>query len=50
MPSGEETLSVSSPLGIPDDFILAIPGDHFETPCHLMGKSENAVEVSFTKR
>jgi diguanylate cyclase (GGDEF)-like protein len=44
------TLSVSSPLGIPDDFILAIPVDHFEMPCHVSGKSEHAVEVSFTKR
>lgn len=44
------TLSVSSPLGIPDDFVLVIPGDHFETPCHVTGKSEHAVEVSFTKR
>lgn len=44
------TLSVSSPLGIPDDFILVIPGDHFEMPCHVTGKSEHAVEISFTKR
>lgn len=44
------TLSVSTPLGIPDDFILAIPVDHFEMPCHVTGKSEHAVEVSFTKR
>lgn len=44
------TLSVPSPLGIPDDFILAIPGDHFEAPCHVTGKSDHAVEVSFTKR
>ncbi len=44
------TLSVSSPLGIPDDFMLAIPGDQFERPCHVTGKSEHAVEVSFTRR
>lgn len=44
------TLSISSPLGIPDDFILAIPGDHFEVPCHVTGKSEHAVEVVFTRR
>lgn len=44
------TLSVSTPLGIPDDFILGIPVDHFEMPCHVTGKSEHAVEVSFTKR
>ena len=42
------TLSVSSPLGIPDDFIFAIPGDHFETSCHVTGRSEHAVEVRFT--
>ena len=44
------TLSVSSPLGIPDDFILAIPVDAFEVACHVTGKSEHAIEVSFAKR
>jgi diguanylate cyclase (GGDEF)-like protein len=43
------TLSVSSPLGIPDDFILAIPVDAFEVACHVTGKSEHAIEVSFSK-
>jgi hypothetical protein len=44
------TLSVSSPLGIPDDFILAIPGDQFETPAHVTGRSEHAVEVRFNRQ
>lgn len=44
------TLSVSSPLGIPDDFVLAIPGDHFESPCHVTGRSEHAVEVRFNRQ
>jgi len=44
------TLTVSTPLGIPDDFVLAIPGDHFEAPCHVAGRSEHAVEVRFTRR
>lgn len=43
------TLSVSSPLGIPDDFILAIPGDRFEAACHVTGRSEHAVEVRFAR-
>lgn len=48
---GEEgaTLSVSSPIGIPDDFVLAIPGDHFEAPCHVTGRSDRAIEVQFTR-
>jgi diguanylate cyclase (GGDEF)-like protein len=44
------TLSVSSPLGIPDDFVLAIPGDHFESQAHVTGRSEHAVEVRFTRQ
>jgi len=41
------TLSVSSPVGVPDDFVLAIPGDKLERPCHVVGRSENALEVRF---
>lgn len=44
------TLSVASPFGIPTDFILAIPGDRFEAPCHVTGKSDHAVEVRFAKQ
>ena len=44
------TLSVSSPLGIPDDFVLAIPGDHFESQAHVTGRSEHAVEVRFNRQ
>ena len=44
------TLSVSSPVGVPDDFVLAIPADRFEAACHVAGRSEHALEVSFTKR
>jgi len=43
------TLSVSSPIGIPDDFVLAIPGDRLERPCHVTGRSETALEVTFKK-
>lgn len=43
------TLSVSSPIGIPDDFVLAIPGDHLERPCHVTGRSETGLEVRFKK-
>ncbi len=41
------TLSVSSPMGIPDNFVLAIPGDRLERPCRVTGRSETAVEVRF---
>ena len=41
------TLSVSSPVGVPDDFVLAIPADKLERPCHVVGRSENALEVRF---
>lgn len=41
------TLSVSSPVGVPDEFVLAIPGDKLERPCHVVGRSENALEVRF---
>jgi diguanylate cyclase (GGDEF)-like protein len=41
------TIAVSSPIGIPDDFVLAIPGDHLEKPCHVTGRSERALEVRF---
>lgn len=44
------TLSVSSPLGIPDDFVLAIPGDHFESQARVTGRSEHAVEVRFNRQ
>jgi diguanylate cyclase (GGDEF)-like protein len=41
------TLSVSSPIGIPDDFVLAIPGEHLEKPCHVTSRSDSALEVRF---
>ncbi|MGV3490435.1 MAG: sensor domain-containing diguanylate cyclase [Devosia sp.] len=44
------TLSVSTPIGIPDDFVLSIPGDGFEAKCHVVGRSANALEVRFVAR
>lgn len=44
------TISVSSPVGIPDDFVLAIPSDQLEAACHVTGRSEHAVEVRFASR
>jgi diguanylate cyclase (GGDEF)-like protein len=41
------TLSVSSPVGIPNEFVLAIPGDRMEKPCTVAGRSEHAIEVRF---
>lgn len=44
------TISVSSPIGIPSEFVLAIPVDHFEANCHVSGRSEHAVDVMFVSR
>ena len=41
------TLSVSSPIGIPDDFVLAIPADQLERSCRVTGRSATALEVRF---
>lgn len=41
------TLSVSSPFGIPDEFVLAIPADELERACRVTGRSATALEVRF---
>jgi hypothetical protein len=40
-------LEVASPLGIPDDFILTIGGDHEKRPCHVAWRSAKRIGVTF---
>ena len=46
-PSGA-CLEVSSPLGIPDDFMLLGKSDHIKRSCHLVWRSQKQIGVSFT--
>jgi len=40
-------LSVSSSTGIPAEFVLAIPGDGFQTRCKIIAQDRQSVEVAF---
>ena len=40
-------LDVASPLGIPDDFVLVIEGDHFKQQCHVIWRTQTRLGVEF---
>ena len=41
-------LDVSSPLGIPDNFMLISKSDQIKRPCHIVWRSQKQIGVSFT--
>jgi hypothetical protein len=40
-------LDVSSPIGIPEHFTLAVPADGIHRPCHVVWRKENRIGVAF---
>jgi hypothetical protein len=40
-------LDVASPLGIPDDFVLVIEGDHVKQQCHVIWRTQTRLGVEF---
>lgn len=40
-------LDVTSPFGIPDDFVLVIDSDRFSQPCHVIWRNGNRLGVEF---
>lgn len=40
-------LEVTSPLGIPEQFVLVIETDHFRQPCHVIWRSPTRLGVEF---
>ena len=43
-------LEVVSPLGIPDDFTLAIESDHVARQCHVRWRAANRIGVAFHRQ
>jgi len=46
--SDSAALSVSNSAGIPDEFVLLIKGDGYETNCRVIAQDRQNIEVSFT--
>jgi PilZ domain len=40
-------LEVSNQVGIPDRFILVVPGDGLHLPCHIAWRKERRIGVTF---
>jgi len=40
-------LEVSSQVGIPNDFVLAVAYDKFKQPCHVVWRSDTRLGVEF---
>jgi hypothetical protein len=40
-------LDVTSPIGIPDQFILVLPADGLHAPCHIVWRKEKRIGVTF---
>jgi hypothetical protein len=40
-------LDVTTPVGIPDQFILVLPADGFHQPCHVVWRKQRRIGVVF---
>jgi hypothetical protein len=40
-------LDVASPVGIPDQFTLVLPGDGLHMPCHVVWRKQRRLGVAF---
>ena len=40
-------LEVTSPIGIPDQFILVLPADGLHMPCHVIWRKQKRIGVTF---
>jgi hypothetical protein len=40
-------LEVSSPLGIPDEFVLVIEHDQLKAPCHVIWRTATRLGIAF---
>jgi PilZ domain len=40
-------LEVANQIGIPDRFMLAVPGDGLHLPCHIVWRKERRIGVAF---
>jgi hypothetical protein len=40
-------LEVTSPLGVPDDFVLVIESSHEKRPCHIIWRTGTRLGVAF---
>ena len=43
------SLEVASPIGIPDDFTLAIESDHLVRQCHVVRRTNTRIGVKFVQ-
>jgi PilZ domain len=40
-------LNVASPVGIPDEFVLVIPGDGLRVPCRVVWRKPDQIGIRF---